>query len=274
MKHSLLIIACLLTASVCNARTERVIIQGDHGKLVADLQTPDVMPKNCPIVMLCHGFTANRNNGLLCGIADELEKQGIASIRFDFNGHGESEGDFQRMTVPNEIEDALHVYNWVKADSRFGKIGIAGHSQGGVVTSMLAGKLGKKAFRGGVVLLAPAGVIRDDAIRGAFAGTSFDGADPLDPPEYVEVWGHHLGREYITSAFWLPIYETAAGYKGPACIIHGTADRLVPYTYGLRFHQLWKKSEWHLLDHYDHGFGPQPEGAVKLAATFFCKELK
>ena len=274
MKHSLLIIACLLTASVCNARTEQVIIQGDHGKLVADLQTPDVMPKNCPIVMLCHGFTANRNNGLLCGIADELEKQGIASIRFDFNGHGESEGDFQQMTVLNEIEDALHVYNWVKADSRFGKIGIAGHSQGGVVTSMLAGKLGKKAFRGGVVLLAPAGVIRDDAIRGAFAGTSFDGADPLDPPEYVEVWGHHLGREYITSAFWLPIYETAAGYKGPACIIHGTADRLVPYTYGLRFHQLWKKSEWHLLDRYDHGFGPNPEGAVKLAATFFTKCLK
>ena len=98
------------------------------------------------------------------------------------------------MTVPNEIEDAMHVYNWVKADGRFGKICIAGHSQGGVVTSMLAGQLGKKAFRGGVVLLAPAGVIRDDAIRGAFAGTSFDGADPLDPPEYVEVWGHHLGR--------------------------------------------------------------------------------
>lgn len=274
MIRTILFIACLFIASFCNARTEQVFIQGDHGKLVADLQTPDVMPKNCPIVMLCHGFTANRNNGLLCGIADELEKQGIASIRFDFNGHGESEGDFQQMTVPNEIEDAMHVYNWVKADGRFGKIGIAGHSQGGVVTSMLAGKLGKKAFRGGVVLLAPAGVIRDDAIRGAFAGTSFDGADPLDPPEYVEVWGHHLGRDYITSAFWLPIYETAAGYKGRACIIHGTADRLVPYTYGLRFHQLWKKSEWHLLDRYDHGFGPQPEGAVKLSVTFFTKCLK
>lgn len=274
MKHSLLIIACLFTASFCNARTERVIIQGDHGKLVADLQTPDVMPKNCPLVMLCHGFTANRNVGLLCGIADELEKQGIASIRFDFNGHGESEGDFQQMTVPNEIEDAMHVYNWVKADGRFGKIGIAGHSQGGVVTSMLAGKLGKKAFRGGVVLLAPAGVIRDDAIRGTVAGQPVGKGDPLNPPEYVEVWGHHLGREYITSAFWLPIYETAAGYKGRACIIHGTADRLVPYTYGLCFHQLWKKSEWHLLDRYDHDFGPHPEEAIKIAVSFFRKQLE
>lgn len=270
----LLFLACLLVASYASARTERVTIQGDHGKLVADLQMPDVMPKACPIVILCHGFTANRNGGLETGIANSLEAQGIASIRFDFNGHGESEGDFVQMTVPNEIEDAKHVYEWVKADGRFGNIGIAGHSQGGVVTAMLAGQLGKKAFKGGVVLLAPAAVLRDDAIRGHPAGQSGDYGDPQDPPEYVEVWGHHLGCDYIKTAFWLPIYETAAGYKGRACIIHGTSDRTVPYTYGLRFHQLWKKSEWHLLDHYDHGFGPHPEEAVKLAVAFFVKQLK
>ena len=200
----LTIIACLLMAGIVNARTERVTIQGDHGKLVADLQTPDVMPKKCPIVILCHGFTGNRNGGLEVGIARELEAKGIASIRFDFNGHGESEGDFQQMTIPNEIEDARHVYDWIKADGRFGDIGITGHSQGGVVVAMLAGQLGRKAFKGGVVLLAP-------------------------------------------------------------------SDRTVPYTYGLRFHQQWKGSEWHLLDHYDHGFGPHPEEAVKLAVTFFLK---
>ena len=273
MMKRLIFLTCLIWAGLAFARTERVIIQGDHGKLVADLQTPDVLPKKCPIVILCHGFTGNRNGGLEVGIAHELEARGIASIRFDFNGHGDSEGDFQQMTIPNEIEDAHHVYEWVKADGRFGKIGIAGHSQGGVVTAMLAGQLGKKAFKGGVVLLAPAGVIRDDAIRGQTGGQQGSLDDPQDPPEYVEVWGHRLGRDYITTAFWLPIYETAAGYKGPACIVHGTSDRTVPYTYGLRFHQLWKKSEWHLLDHYDHGFGPHPEEAVKLAVAFFTKTL-
>lgn len=273
MMKRLIFLTCLIWAGLAFARTERVIIHGDHGKLVADLQMPDVMPKKCPIVILCHGFTGNRNGGLEVGIAHELEARGIASIRFDFNGHGESEGDFQQMTVPNEIEDARHVYDWVKADGRFGDIGIAGHSQGGVVTAMLAGQLGKKAFKGGVVLLAPAGVIRDDAIRGQTGGQEGSLDDPQNPPEYVEVWGHRLGRDYITTAFWLPIYETAAGYKGPACIVHGTSDRTVPYTYGLRFHQLWKKSEWHLLDHYDHGFGPHPEEAVKLAVAFFTKTL-
>ena len=237
----LIFLTCLIWAGLAFARTERVIIQGDHGKLVADLQTPDVLPKKCPIVILCHGFTGNRNGGLEVGIAHELETKGIASIRFDFNGHGESEGDFQQMT--------------------------------GVVTAMLAGQLGKKAFKGGVVLLAPAGVIRDDAIRGQTGGQQGSLDDPQNPPEYVEVWGHRLGRDYITTAFWLPIYETAAGYKGPACIVHGTSDRTVPYTYGLRFHQQWKRSEWHLLDHYDHGFRPHPEEAVKLAVAFFTKTL-
>ena len=275
MKRTLL---SLLICSVCifyaTARTERLSIPGDHGKLVAELQTPDAMTRKCPIVILCHGFTSNRNDGLMRGIANALEAQGIASIRFDFNGHGESEGDFQQMTVPNEVEDANHIYQWVKADGRFGRIGIAGHSQGGVVTAMLAGRLGKKALKGGVVLLAPAAVLRDDAIRGTIAGQPGDHGDPLDPPEYVEVWGHRLGRDYITTAFRLPIYETAAGYKGAACIIHGTADRVVPYTYGLRFHQLWNGSEYHELNRFDHGFGPDPAQAVRLAIDFFTKQMK
>ena len=273
-RKMLIACVCLFCTGFVGAHTERLTIQGDHGKLVADLQTPDVMPKHCPIVILCHGFGGARNNGLFNGIADGLEKLGIATIRFDFNGHGESEGDFQQMTVPSEVGDARRVYEYIKADPRFGRIGIAGHSQGGVVTAMLAGQLGKKALKGGVVLLAPAGVLRDDAIRGTVAGQPPFQGDPLDPPEYVEVWGHRLGREYIKTAFWLPIYETAAGYKGKACIVHGTSDRVVPYTYGLRFHQMWKGSEWHQLDRFDHGFGPDPSKAVEITVQFFAKKLK
>ena len=264
----LLSVLCALPSS---AKTERITLQGDHGLLAAELQTPDVLPSRCPIVILCHGFGGTRNNALFNGIADGLEARGVASIRFDFNGHGESEGSFEQMTVPNEIEDARRVYDWVKADGRFGRIGICGHSQGGVVTAMLAGRLGKKVLKGGVVLLAPAAVLRDDAIRGTIGGQPPFQGDPLDPPAYVEVWGRRLGREYITSAFRLPIYETAAGYKGRACILHGTADRVVPYTYGLRFHQLWRGSEYHQLERFDHGFGPDPSQAVAITLAFFEK---
>ena len=258
-------------------QAQKASIRGPQGEITYKVTLPDgfdTTKDHCPMVLLMHGIFSSKDYGPMPQLAKGLAEAGIASIRFDFNGHGESEGDFSQMTVPGEIEDALRVYEWVTKDGRFGRVGIAGHSQGGVVTAMLAGRLGRKAFRGGVVLLAPAGVIRDDAIRGSVPGQSSPAGDPLDPPEYIEVWGHHLGRDYIKTAFWLPIYETAAHYKGPACIVHGTSDRTVPYTYGLRFHQLWKRSEWHLLDRYDHGFGPHPEEAVRLAVAFFTGRMK
>ena len=61
------------------------------------------------MVVLCHGFGGSKDNQLFELIADSLQRHGIASVRFDFNGHGESEGRFQDMTVPNEIEDTKKV---------------------------------------------------------------------------------------------------------------------------------------------------------------------
>ncbi len=273
MRHLITLLLMAASAAAASARIERMTLQGHHGKLVAELQTPDAMPRRCPVVIICHGFTGNRNERLHRLLADALEQQGIASVRFDFNGHGESEGAFEQMTIPNEIADARCVYDAIRADARFGHIAVTGHSQGGVVAAMLAGTLTRKALRA-VVLFAPAAVIRDDVIRGNLLMQPGNHGDPLDPPETVEVWGHRIGRDYVTSAFWLPIYETAAAYKGKACIIHGTADRVVPYTYGLRFHQLWRGSEYHQLDRYDHGFNPDPEHAATLAAAFLAKALQ
>jgi len=102
-----------MTISV-NAKTETLKIQGSKGKLAAIIEKPEISKgEKVPMVIICHGFTGNKNESLLKAISEGLLKNGIASIRFDFNGHGESEGDFQEMTVPNEIEDALKVYEYV-----------------------------------------------------------------------------------------------------------------------------------------------------------------
>ncbi len=251
---------------------ENIWIDGSKGRLRAVIQKPNLSQgQQCPMVMFCHGFGGSKEGPLFEITADSLCAHGIASIRFDFNGHGESEGDFQQMTVPNEIEDAKKVYEYVRDLRYVSDIAIVGHSQGGVVAAMTAGDLGDEAFKA-VVLLAPAAVLRDDAIRGNTMGKTYN---PLDPPEFVELWGgKRLGRDYIKSAFYLPIYETAAKYHGPALIIHGTADHVVPYTYGERFHQQWPNSEWELLDGLDHGFAPNVYRADQLTSDFLVKELK
>ncbi len=255
---------------------ESLFIDGDHGRLKAIIQKPELQPgEKCPMVVFCHGFSGRKEGPLFELVADTLQAHGIASIRFDFNGHGESEGEFVDMTVPNEIEDAKKVVEYVSNLSYVSSLAIAGHSQGGVVASMLAGKLseelGRPAFKA-VALMAPAAVLRDDAIRGSTMGKQYD---PFNPGEYVELWGGlKLGAEFIRTAFSLPIYETAAKYQGSALIIHGNADRVVPYTYGERFHEIWPNSELVIQEYYDHGFTQNMYRTTDIVSEYLIRQLK
>ncbi len=195
-----------------------------------------------------------------------MEARGIASIRFDFNGHGHSDGDFQDMTVPNEIEDAKKVFEYARRLPNVTSVSIAGHSQGGVVASMVAGELGAKKIKA-VVLMAPAAVLRDDAIRRNLFGVTYDA---INPPAFVEIFGgHKVGRNYILSAQTLPIYETAEKFTGSALMIHGKADVIVPYTYSLSYKKIFRRGEVQLLDGADHSFHGEESRVAKIAADFF-----
>lgn len=272
--RKIMLLATMLLAMVATsvyAQTESVTIDGDHGKLQGIILKPELKAgERCPMVLLCHGFMGNKEGALEKQIAELLQAKGIASIRFDFNGHGKSEGRFQDMTVPNEIVDAKKVIEYVSSLPYVESVAITGHSQGGVVAAMTAGDLGVEKIKA-VVLLAPAAVLRDDAIRGSTMGATYD---PFNPGEYVELFrGMNLGGEYIRTAFSLPIYETAAKYQGPTLIIHGTGDRVVPYTYGERFHQIWPGSELVIIDRADHGFSKEIEQVASKSADFLGKAL-
>lgn len=273
MKKLKFLVAALfvLMAAGAEAQTESVVIDGDHGKLQAVIHKPQLKSgERVPMVVLCHGFMGNKDGALENRIANLLSERGIASIRFDFNGHGQSEGRFQDMTVPNEIVDAKKVIDYVSALPYVSSVAISGHSQGGVVAAMTAGELGSDKIKA-VVLLAPAAVLRDDAIRGSTMGATYD---PFNLGEYVELFrGLKLGAEYIRTAFTLPIYETSAKYGGPALIIHGTGDRVVPYTYGERFHQIWPTSKLQIIDRADHGFSQQIEQVATSTAEFLSQVL-
>lgn len=269
MKKLLLVLFLLSFPVLACADTVSLQIDGSQGKLSAQIQRPEGNNR-VPMVILLHGFAGKKEYELLTTLADELEKNNIASIRFDFNGHGHSEGRFEDMTVLNEIEDAEKVYDYVRnldyVDPE--KISVAGHSQGGVVASMLAGKLGSGKIHK-VVLFAPAAVLRDDAIRGNVFGVNYDAANP---PESVKIFeGYNLGRNYILTAQLLKIYETAEKFTGPVCLIHGTGDRIVPYTYSERYNKIYRNSELHLLEGVNHGFDSCWEEAAKIAADFLKK---
>ena len=273
MKRILLGLLCasMSLCAVAQNRVTKVLIPGARGLLAAEVQMPENKGTGkCPITILAHGFGGDKNWQLMKLVSDSLQMHGIASIRFDFNGHGESEGDFKDMTVPNEIEDLKRVVRYaLQLDGCNGKIGLLGHSQGGVVVSMTAGEMNDTISA--VTLLAPAAVLREDAIRGNTFGVLYN---PINPPEYVELpGGRKLGREYILTAFRLPIYETAIRYQGAAFLIHGTGDRVAPYSYSERYKNIWKNSELHLMEEYDHGFSRHIEEIADLDSNFLIKHL-
>ena len=249
-------------------------IDGSMGRLNARLDLPELAKgERCPLVICCHGFGGNLDFHLWPPLAGRLTEHGIGVLRFDFNGCGGSDGEFQDMTVGNEIDDALDVIGHARSLGRFSSIALVGHSQGGVVAGMAAGKCGSPQIAA-LVLLSAAAVLRDDALRGSSQGAVYDPWH-LDKPFYeVPGRGLRLGRAYIQNAMDLPIYETTAAYTGPALILNGMADRVVPYTYAQRYHEALAESELRLVPGEDHGWTHDPASAVAVVADWLEKKLK
>lgn len=251
---------------------EELTLNGSKGKLAAHLQLPELPQSGkVPMVILCHGFTGNMDFPLFDSISASLVEEGIGVLRFDFNGHGKSESSFTDMTVLNEIEDAKKVAEWVMQQPYTENVSFLGHSQGGVVAAMTAGQMGYPRIKS-IVLMAPAAVLRDDALRGNTMGAMYD---PWNVPESVDLFnGLKLGRNYIETARNLPIYEVASQYTGPAFVVHGRKDRIVPYTYGERFAHDLAAAHLKLIEDEDHSFTKHTAEVAGLASQWLESILR
>ena len=97
-------------------------------------------------------------------IAHDLAKSGIASLRYDDRGVGESTGDFLNATSEDFAKDALEVWAHAKTIPEIdsAKIGILGHSEGGLVGPIAAVWEPGIAF---LILIAPPGVTGSEVLK-------------------------------------------------------------------------------------------------------------
>lgn len=281
MKHKLLLTAIItvMSAIAINAQSSDTLkIQGAVGQLYTIVQKPSMKAgEKLPVVIICHGFGSDCNRPLLRAIASDVVEQGMIAVRFDFNGCGQSDGLFQDMTVPSEIDDLKHVVDWVQQQPWTENISLVGHSQGGVVVSMTAGELGAGRIKC-EALLAAAAVLRDDAIRGNTQGATYDPynlkGDYVQLPPRMDGKTIRIGKNYIETAMNLPIYETAANYTGPVLILHGTHDRIVPYTYSERYHEKLPQSQIRLISDENHTFSNTTDSSALLVADWLHDILR
>lgn len=252
------------------ASSKKITIDGSVGKLQAILQTPELKSnEKYPLVILMHGVFSNKEFPLITALADQLQAEGIATLRFDFNGHGESDGKFVNMTVPLEVKDAKAVFAYAEKLDFVSSISLVGHSQGGVVASLTAGDLKDKVKS--MALFAPAAVLEEQSANGQMMGVHFD---PDNIPDYIEVFNHKAGKAYLESNQTLEIYDHAKAYTGPVCIVQGKVDKVVPFAYAEKYDNIYAKSDLHLLPTADHIFSNDVPEASKIGVSFFIKQLK
>jgi pimeloyl-ACP methyl ester carboxylesterase len=147
--------------------TEEVqfVNQKENIALAGTLSLPQKEGKFPAVILISGSGQQNRDSEILghkpfLVIADYLTKKGIAVLRYDDRGVGESKGDPTLSTSADFANDAAAAIAYLRTRKEIDlkKIGVIGHSEGGIIAPMLAANDKNIAF---IVLLAGTGVAGD-----------------------------------------------------------------------------------------------------------------
>ena len=119
---------------------QKVTFTNRNGQqLAARLELP-VNQQAHTYALFAHCFTCNKNLTAVRNISRSLNLNGIAVLRFDFTGLGESEGDFADTNFSSNIEDLLDAAQFLEDAYQAPKL-LVGHSLGGAAVLCAATKL-------------------------------------------------------------------------------------------------------------------------------------
>lgn len=110
--------------------TQRVFFIGSQrGRLAARLELPKAPPAT--FALFAHCFTCSKDYLASTRVSRALAARGVAVLRFDFTGLGDSEGDFAKTNFTSNIEDIVCAANYLREHFEAPKL-LIGHSLGGV----------------------------------------------------------------------------------------------------------------------------------------------
>lgn len=151
-------------------RTENVIFENKYAgiNLAGTLTLPQQEGIYPAVILISGSGPQNRDSELLghrpfLVISDFLTKNGIAVLRFDDRGTGASSGNFQSSTSMDFAQDVEAGLAYLRSRKEIdsGKIGLIGHSEGGLIAPIVASRSKDVAF---IVLLAGPGLPGDQIL--------------------------------------------------------------------------------------------------------------
>lgn len=250
----------------------------DKTKLAGTLQTAP----GRSIVVLAHGITVDKEeDGYFTQVARRLAESNIASFRFDFRAHGESEGQQENMALRGELGDLVAAIKLVEKKG-FKNIGILAASFGGSIVALY---LKSKKHRENLVCICLWSPILN--YETTFLKPSLPWMKnqvkriekKLSRKGYGNLYGEttfRLGKKLWQEMKNNKPYQNLQGLNIPTLFIHGDKDNYVPYQDSIKYSKLPAgDSQLITIKGADHGFEKPKEFREVLQATisFFKKHL-
>jgi pimeloyl-ACP methyl ester carboxylesterase len=189
-------------------------------RLSGALHIPEMKTKSA--VVIAHGFASNMDGsqGKLKKAAEEFSRNGLACLRFDFSGCGESEGD--SLTVSKQVDDLRSAISFARQKG-FSDIALLGSSLGGLCSILAYDRQIRT-----MVLWAPvtkAGTPPSLRNRGLLKDIREKGFATFKTAEGRSL---RVEKGYLTEREGLDQQRMLSQVRCPVLIIHGDRDDMVP----------------------------------------------
>ncbi len=224
---------------------QKVFFKNSKGmKLAAWLHVPDGKGF-FPAVVKAHGYRSSKEGTKAIALGEELKD--FVYFRFDFHGHGESEGKLEDVDAAQCVDDLKCAIEYIRELSYVdkNKIGITGSSLGGLATTLAAAWHDKVAC-----------------------------AVPVCPVSQFEPF--RARQIKYQKLVMYDVYEEAEKIKCPVLIIHGDADSVVPIKDSLELVKHLEKGRLHAVKGADHMFSASEhfKEMIKETVKFMRENLK
>lgn len=197
------------------------------------------------IVCMFHGFTGNKteHNGHYRNIARQLAQKGVASLRMDYHGNGESDGEFYDFSYIDTLDDAKRIIDFAKNIEGIEEVCILGFSYGGAVASVVANDENCEKL----VLISAAANMPDLAVK------KLDTWRKLENGNLYSL-GFEMSPKFVEEIRNENMYANTKNFSKKVLVIQARNDQAVPYIYGVRYAVSYKNSTLHIVKDAGHGY--------------------
>lgn len=185
----------------------------------------DQTPGAAPGIVFLGGFNSTKDGTKALHLERWAQKSGRACLRFDYSGHGASQGQFQDGTISSWTEDAAAIIKGLTTGPQV----VVGSSMGGWIACLLARRMPERFA--GLVTIAAAPDFTEDRY---WAGFDTDTRATLDREGFVNVDSPYDDQPYIVTRDLIEdgrnnlIFSNPLSLPFPTRILHGTADEAIP----------------------------------------------